>query len=175
MLWLWHFLYSIGPHSVSSLHIYTFVVSRAFMADVASQAGDTDSSRAPGLASGLQRSVNVHRSTLLLVPQWQCISSFVFYIVVKYNILWNIDLKWIFISNCVKGSEYIIKHTIRFINTTRKENSSCPVSRETWRFVQTSHSSSCVTQFYYVEKKLGNKCILLHYLYSKKKKENSYE
>ena len=41
-----------------------------------------DSSRAPGLTSGLQGSVNVHRRALLLVPQWQCISSFVFYIVI---------------------------------------------------------------------------------------------
>ena len=81
VLWLWHFLYSVGPHPVSSIHIYTFVVSRAFMAGAASQAGDADSSRAPGLTSGLQGSVNVHRGALLLVPQWQCISSFVFYIV----------------------------------------------------------------------------------------------
>ena len=80
VLWLWHFLYSVGPHPVSSLNIYTFVVSRAFMAGAASQAGDADSSRAPGLTSGLQGSVNVHRGALLLVPQWQCISSFVFYI-----------------------------------------------------------------------------------------------
>ena len=80
VLWLWHFLYSVGPHPVSSLHIYTFVVSRAFMACAASQGRDADSSRAPGLTSGLQRSVNVHRGALLLVPQWQCISSFVFYI-----------------------------------------------------------------------------------------------
>ena len=54
---------------VSSLRIYTFVVSRAFMASAASQAGDADSSRAPGLISGLQGSVNVHRGALLLVPQ----------------------------------------------------------------------------------------------------------
>ena len=47
----------------------TFVVSRAFMAGAASQAGDADSSRAPGLTSGLQGSVNVHRGALLLVPQ----------------------------------------------------------------------------------------------------------
>ena len=80
VLWLWHFLYSVGPHPMSSLHIYTFVVSRAFMAGCASQAGDADSSRAPGLTSGLQVSVNIHRGALLLVPQWQCISSFVFYI-----------------------------------------------------------------------------------------------
>ena len=39
VLWLWHFLYIVGPHPVPSLHIYTFVVSRAFMADAASQAG----------------------------------------------------------------------------------------------------------------------------------------
>ena len=44
-------------------------------------AGDADSSRAPGLTSGLQGSVNVHRGALLLVPQWRCISSFVFYII----------------------------------------------------------------------------------------------
>ena len=50
------------------------------MAGVASQAGDADSSRAPGLTSGLQGSVNVHRGALLLVPQSQCFSSFVFYI-----------------------------------------------------------------------------------------------
>ena len=50
------------------------------MAGAASQAGDADSSRAPGFTSGLQGSVNVHRGALLLVPQWQCIGSFVFYI-----------------------------------------------------------------------------------------------
>ena len=38
-------------------------------AGAASQAGDADSSRAPGLTSGLQGSVNVHRGALLLVPQ----------------------------------------------------------------------------------------------------------
>ena len=55
-----------------------YVVSRAFMVGAASQAGDADSSRAPGLTSGLQGSVNVQRSALLLLPQWQCIRSFVF-------------------------------------------------------------------------------------------------
>ena len=79
VLWLWHFLYSVGSHPVWSLHIYTFVVSRAFMAGAASQAGDADSSWALGLTFGLQGSVNVHRGALLLVPQWRCISSFVFY------------------------------------------------------------------------------------------------
>ena len=53
LLWLCHFLYSVGPHPVSRLYIYTFVVSQAFMAHAASQAGDADSSRAPGLTSGL--------------------------------------------------------------------------------------------------------------------------
>ena len=64
-----YFLYSVGPHPVSSLHIYTFVVLTAFMAGAASQAGEADSSRAPGLTSGLQGSVNVHRGALLLVLQ----------------------------------------------------------------------------------------------------------
>ena len=42
-------------------------MSRVFMAGAASQAGDADYSRAPGLTSGLQGSVhvNVHRGTLL--------------------------------------------------------------------------------------------------------------
>ena len=69
VLWLGHYLYSVGPHPESSHHIYTSVVSQAFMAGAASQAGDADSSRAPGLTSGLQESVNVHRGALLLVPQ----------------------------------------------------------------------------------------------------------
>ena len=50
-------------------YIYTFVVSQAFMAGSASQAGDADSSKAPGLTSGLRGSVGVHRGALLLVPQ----------------------------------------------------------------------------------------------------------
>ena len=82
VLWLWHFLYNVVPYPVSSLQIFTFVVSRAFMAGVASQARDADSSGAPGLTFGLQGSVNVHRGALLLLPQWQCISSLVFYIFV---------------------------------------------------------------------------------------------
>ena len=60
-LWLLHFLYNVGPHPVSSLHIYSFVVSRAFMVGAASQAGDADSSQAPGLTSDLQGSLNVHQ------------------------------------------------------------------------------------------------------------------
>ena len=37
-------LYSVSPHTVSSLHIYIFFVSRAFMAGAASQARGADSS-----------------------------------------------------------------------------------------------------------------------------------
>ena len=48
--------YIVSVNPVPSLN--TFVVSQAFMADAASQAGDADSSRAPGLTSGLQGSVN---------------------------------------------------------------------------------------------------------------------
>ena len=65
VLWLWHFLYSVGPHSVSSFHIYTFVVSRAFMTVAVSQAGDAELVGAPGLTSGLQGSVNVHRGAIV--------------------------------------------------------------------------------------------------------------
>ena len=64
-----HFLYSVDPHPVSSLHNYTFRVSRAFMAGAASKTGDADSFRAPGPISGFQGSVNVHSRALLLVPQ----------------------------------------------------------------------------------------------------------
>ena len=42
LLWLLHFLYSVGSHPVSSLHIYTFIVSRAFMVGAASQERDAD-------------------------------------------------------------------------------------------------------------------------------------
>ena len=41
-------------------------MSRAFVAGAACQAGDADSSWAPGLTSGLQGSVNVHRGAQLL-------------------------------------------------------------------------------------------------------------
>ena len=46
--------YIVLVHIQSSLHIYTFVVLRAFMAGAASQAGDADSSRPrePCLTSG---------------------------------------------------------------------------------------------------------------------------
>ena len=52
------------------------------MAGAAIHVGYADSSRAPGLASGLQWSVNGNRGALLLVPQLRCISPLVFYIFV---------------------------------------------------------------------------------------------
>ena len=54
------------------------------MVGAAGQAGDAYSSRAPGLTSGLKGSVNVHRGALLLVPQGQYISIFVFYITLTF-------------------------------------------------------------------------------------------
>ena len=69
-------------NGVSLMEMIPFQMHFVLMADAASQAGDADSSRAPGLTSVLQGSVIVHRGALLLVPQWQCISSFVFYIFV---------------------------------------------------------------------------------------------
>ena len=41
------------------------LLSRALMAGAASQAGDADSSRTPGLTSGLQGPMNAHRGALL--------------------------------------------------------------------------------------------------------------
>ena len=81
VLWLWHFLYSVGPNPVSSLYsVYALCfVSRALMAGAASQAGDADSSRAAGLTSGLKGSVNVRRGALLLVPQWYCASVLLYF------------------------------------------------------------------------------------------------
>ena len=76
--------YKFHHYHVKSRWKWTSVVSRAFMAGVASQAGDADSSRAPGLTSGFQGSMNVHRGALLLVPQWQCISYLVFYICIIF-------------------------------------------------------------------------------------------
>ena len=63
------------------------------MTGTASKAGDADSSRAPGLTSGLQGSVYVHRGALLLVLQWECISSFVFYIILIYVLEYKLKTK----------------------------------------------------------------------------------
>ena len=71
---VFHFYYKIilSIYYVSFrlvLSIYTFLVSRAFMAGGASRAGVADYTRAPDLPSGLQGSLNVHLCALLLVPQ----------------------------------------------------------------------------------------------------------
>ena len=98
------------------------------MAGAASQAGDADSSRAPGLTSGLQGSVNVHRGALLLVPQWQCISSFVFYIKVS-NIATSFVVKrckykyWIAFCRCSRAI---------WIASERKANFHAPLTRCIW-------------------------------------------
>ena len=70
----------VKPQSTTT---YIRIFSLICTAGAARQAGDADSSRAPDLTSGLQRFMNVHRGALLLVPQWQCISSFVFYIQIQ--------------------------------------------------------------------------------------------
>ena len=100
---------------VSSIHIYTFVVSRAFMAGAASQAGDADSSRAPGLTSGFQGSMNVHLGALLLVPQWQCM----FFSILQYALYENLSLSLFYgrreilkLDNCIYRN-YNIQYTIQ--------------------------------------------------------------
>ena len=70
--------YIVSVHIQCLASIYTLSLCRGHSWRLAaSQAGDADSSRAPDLISCLQ-SVNVHRGTLLLVQQCQCISSSVF-------------------------------------------------------------------------------------------------
>ena len=53
------------------------------MTRAASQAGDAESSRTPGLNSSVQTSMNDHgvRYYIVFVPQWECISYSVFYII----------------------------------------------------------------------------------------------
>ena len=58
-------IYCLSTSSIKPPYLHFYVVSRTFMAGVASQAGDSDFSRAPGLTSGLQGSVIVHRGALL--------------------------------------------------------------------------------------------------------------
>ena len=77
--------YIVSVHIQCPASISTLSLMRVYMADAASQEGDADSSRAPGLTSGLQGFMNVHSGALLLVPQWQCISSFVFYITKQWT------------------------------------------------------------------------------------------
>ena len=59
----------------SNKDTFSFVIEyktgtiRTLMAGVPSEAGDADSSRAPGLTFGLQGSVTVHHGALLLLQQ----------------------------------------------------------------------------------------------------------
>ena len=57
------------PHTKTLMLVIECILNLC-LAGATSQAGDTESSRAPGLTSGLQGSMNVHRDTLLLVPQF---------------------------------------------------------------------------------------------------------
>ena len=57
------------------------------MAGAASQAGNADSSQTPGLTYGSQGSVNVHCGAQLLMPQWQRINSFEFYIYLDFKVI----------------------------------------------------------------------------------------
>ena len=61
-------VYLLRVHMTKNAYMYKIHTLRAFIAGAASQAGDADSSRAPGLTSGLQGSVDVKRGALLLVP-----------------------------------------------------------------------------------------------------------
>ena len=51
-------LYSASQHLKSSLYTSVLTVPWAFMADATSQAGDSDSSRAPDLTFGFQGSMD---------------------------------------------------------------------------------------------------------------------
>ena len=95
VLWPRHFLYSVGPQPVSSLHIYTFVVSGAFMAGAASQTGDDDFSRAPGFTSGLHGSVNVHRGAPFMGHSDS--ASVLLYLTYSYDVLRYIAKTYMYI------------------------------------------------------------------------------
>ena len=74
------FFFSVYVHSYHGISlIYSFIYTLSLCRGYPWR-DDSDSSRAPGLTSGLQGSVNFHLDALLLVPQRQCISPFVFYI-----------------------------------------------------------------------------------------------
>ena len=108
---VWQYKYEIDYDLVWSFN--TFVVLRAFMAGAASQAGDADSSRAPGITSGLQGFVSVQRGAILLVTHWQCISSFAFYIQSPVNIE---------IDNIFIGKEMQIMSDSKFKNASNQNH-----------------------------------------------------
>ena len=59
----------IGPFLIQQILESKILISCTSNVIGLAKAGDADSSRAPGLTSDLQGSVNVHCGTLLLVPQ----------------------------------------------------------------------------------------------------------
>ena len=69
----------LGPIIISMFHSEMKYSDARLWISYYMRMSPADSSRVPGLTSGLSGSVNVHRGALLLVPQWQCISSFAFY------------------------------------------------------------------------------------------------
>ena len=71
-------IYSVGPHAVSSLHIYTFVVSQAFIAGAATKQETLTPPRHLVLPL-VCRGPWMSPWCSIVVLQWQCISSFVFY------------------------------------------------------------------------------------------------
>ena len=76
------YIHVVSVHIQCPASIYALSLCRghSWWVRLAKQEINAGSSRAPGLTSGLPGSVNVHHGALLLVPQWQCISSFVFYV-----------------------------------------------------------------------------------------------
>ena len=90
VLWLWHFLYSVGPYPVASLHIHPLLCrGQSWRVQLAKQETLTPPGHLSGLTSGLQGSVNVHRGArgaLLLVPQWECIRSFCIFHIVSFGL-----------------------------------------------------------------------------------------
>ena len=84
-----------------------FTVCQTFMAGVASQAGDADIYQAPDLTFDTQGTTTFHRGTLLFVPQWQCISSLVFYmkdfilLILFLCVFKRMFLSFIFLLSCI--------------------------------------------------------------------------
>ena len=75
----------LGTFSILHLTTNQYLLQiRWFLSKKNCVLNDADSSWAPGRTFGLQVSVNVYHGALLSVPQWQCISSFVFYFLLLY-------------------------------------------------------------------------------------------
>ena len=78
VLWLWHLLYNVGQHIMSSFYLYLWLDPRYYCTiysicaccvwhwwGTVSQSGDADSSRVHGLASGFQELMGINRGTLV--------------------------------------------------------------------------------------------------------------